>query len=107
LGPHLADTASGDFAAAGLLELKNQGKFSFRLRRRISIDGNYMSSDFHLDRYLARIGFQGKIKPDLATLAAIHAAHVDAIAFDGLDPFLGRPVGLELASVQAKLVDSR
>jgi N-hydroxyarylamine O-acetyltransferase len=66
-----------------------------------------MSSDFHLDRHLARIGFQGKIKPDLATLAAIHAAHVDAIAFDGLDPFLGRPVGLELASVQAKLVDSR
>jgi N-hydroxyarylamine O-acetyltransferase len=66
-----------------------------------------MSNDFRLTNYLARIGFDGKIGPDLATLAAIHAAHVNAIPFEGLDPFLRRPVKLDLASVQEKLVDSR
>ena len=66
-----------------------------------------MSGDFQLDRYLARIGFKGAARPDLGTLTAIHAAQVDAIPFEGLDPLLGRPVKLDLASVQAKLVNSR
>jgi N-hydroxyarylamine O-acetyltransferase len=66
-----------------------------------------MSSEFQLDKYLARIGFGGRIAPDLATLAAIHAAHVNAIPFEGCDPLLRRPVKLDLASVQEKLVDSR
>jgi hypothetical protein len=35
-----------------------------------------MSSEFRLENYLVRIGFGGTIGPDLATLAAIHAAHV-------------------------------
>ncbi|HWK45861.1 MAG TPA: arylamine N-acetyltransferase [Stellaceae bacterium] len=62
---------------------------------------------FRLHRYLARIGCDGTIGPDLATLSAIHAAHVNAIPFEGIDPLLGRPVSLDLASVQEKLVDSR
>jgi N-hydroxyarylamine O-acetyltransferase len=66
-----------------------------------------MSSEFRLDNYLARIGIDGTIGPDLATLAAIHAAHVNAIPFEGCDPLLRRPVKLDLASVQEKLVDSR
>jgi N-hydroxyarylamine O-acetyltransferase len=66
-----------------------------------------MSIEFRLDKYLARIGISGKVTPDLATLAAIHAAHVNAIPFEGLDPFLRRPVKLDLVSVQEKLVDSR
>ena len=66
-----------------------------------------MTKDFRLDAYLARIGFGGAPAPDLATLAAIHAAHVNAIPFEGLDPLFGRPVKLDLASLQDKLVDSR
>jgi N-hydroxyarylamine O-acetyltransferase len=66
-----------------------------------------MSNEFRLDDYLARIGYRGALKPDLATLAAIHAAHTDAIPFEGMNPLLGRPVRLDLPSVQAKLVDSR
>ncbi|CCE11482.1 putative Arylamine N-acetyltransferase [Bradyrhizobium sp. STM 3843] len=66
-----------------------------------------MSDEFHLDNYLARIGYRGPLKPDLATLAGLKAAHLDAIAFEALDPLLGRPVHLDLASVQQKLVDSR
>jgi len=66
-----------------------------------------MSHEFRLERYLARVGFHGTIGPDLATLAALHAAHVDAIPFESLDPLLRRPVNLDLAAVQEKLVDAR
>jgi len=66
-----------------------------------------MSNEFRLDNYLARIDFHGKIEPNLATLSAIHAAHVDAIPFEGIDPLLRRPVNLDIASLQSKLVDSR
>ncbi|MBV8408801.1 MAG: arylamine N-acetyltransferase [Alphaproteobacteria bacterium] len=66
-----------------------------------------MSDTLRLDNYLARIGRSGEIAPDLATLARLHAAHVDAIPFESFDPLLRRPVPLDLASLQAKLVDSR
>jgi N-hydroxyarylamine O-acetyltransferase len=63
--------------------------------------------EFRLDAYLARIGFRGTIEPNFATLAALHTLHVNAIPFESLDPLLGRPVNLDLASLQRKLVDSR
>ncbi|MGV7219248.1 arylamine N-acetyltransferase family protein [Bradyrhizobium sp. UFLA05-112] len=66
-----------------------------------------MSHEFHLDNYLARIGHPGAVKPDLATLRALHRAHVNAIPFEGLNPLLRWPVLLDLPTVQAKLVDSR
>jgi N-hydroxyarylamine O-acetyltransferase len=66
-----------------------------------------MPNDFRLHNYLTRIGFGGPVGPDLSTLAAIHAAHVDAIPFEGLDPLLRRPVKLDLASVQEKLAGGR
>ncbi len=66
-----------------------------------------MSNEFRLSNYLTRIGVREPIEPGLATLSAIHAAHVDAIPFEGFDPLLRRPVNLDLASVQDKLVDSR
>lgn len=66
-----------------------------------------MSPEFHLDNYLARIGVRGAIAPDLSTLAALHAAHVDAIPFESLDPLLRRPIMLDSASLQEKLVGSR
>lgn len=62
---------------------------------------------FNLDAYLARIGCRGALAPDLATLARLHSHHVNAIPFEGLDPLLGRPVRLDLASLQAKLVCAR
>ena len=65
------------------------------------------AGDFSLKDYLARIGFKGEPGPDLATLAALHSAHVAAIPFESLDPFLGRPVSLDLASIQAKMVHGR
>jgi N-hydroxyarylamine O-acetyltransferase len=66
-----------------------------------------MTADFRLDKYLERIGFRGTARPNLDTLTALHAAQVGAIPFECLDPFLRRPVKLDLASLQAKLVDTR
>ena len=69
--------------------------------------GGLVPHEFRLHDYLARIGVRGKVEPDLPTLSAIHAAHVDAIPFEGLDPLLRRPVKLDIASLQEKLVDGR
>jgi N-hydroxyarylamine O-acetyltransferase len=69
--------------------------------------GPMMSGEFRLNNYLERIGYDGAIEPDLKTLSALQAAHLAAIPFEGIDPLLRRAVKLDLASVQAKLVDSR
>ena len=66
-----------------------------------------MAGDFDLDAYFARIGFGGSAGPNLATLTALHAAHVAAIPFESLDPLFGRPVKLDLDSLQAKMVGRR
>lgn len=61
---------------------------------------------FDLDAYLKRIGAAAG-PATLQTLQSLHAAHAGAIPFEGLDPFCGRPVKLDLASLQAKLVQNR
>ena len=58
-----------------------------------------------LDAYFKRIGYDGPRQPTLATLRALHNLHPQAIPFENLDPLLGRPVKLDAASLQAKLVD--
>lgn len=63
--------------------------------------------DFDLARYLARIGHEGPVVADLATLRAIHVAHVGAIAFENLDIQMGLPIRLEPAAIVAKLVEGR
>src|SRR5579864_1891605 len=64
-----------------------------------------MDGEFRLQDYLGRIGYDGPLAADLATLKALQSAHLDAIPFEALDPYLRRPVKLDLASIQAKLVD--
>jgi N-hydroxyarylamine O-acetyltransferase len=62
---------------------------------------------FDIQAYLARTGFGGPLRPDLATLAALHAAHTASIPFENLDIQLGRPIRLDTASLEAKLVAGR
>jgi N-hydroxyarylamine O-acetyltransferase len=59
-----------------------------------------------LDAYFARIGYGGPRDPTLETLRALHNLHPQAIPFENLDPLLGRPVKLDPASLQAKLVEA-
>jgi N-hydroxyarylamine O-acetyltransferase len=62
--------------------------------------------DLDLDAYFARIAYDGPRTPTLATLRRLHALHPQAIAFENLTPLLGRQVSLELADIEAKLVQA-
>lgn len=61
----------------------------------------------HLDSYFERIGYSGPRSPTLETLCALQAQHPCAIPFENLDTLAGRPVLLDLASLERKLVQSR
>lgn len=60
-----------------------------------------------LGSYQARIGHAGPLRPDLATLRALHAIHPDAIPFENLDVLTGRGIDLAPAAVDAKLIGRR
>jgi len=66
-----------------------------------------VSDSFDLSAYLARIGFRGASRPDLATLRSLHRAHIEAIPFENLDIQMGRPIELDATSLQTSLVSRR
>lgn len=57
-----------------------------------------------LAAYLARIGFAGEARADLETLTAIHRAHVESIAWECIDCFLGRPTNRDPRAAFDKIV---
>jgi N-hydroxyarylamine O-acetyltransferase len=57
-----------------------------------------------LPAYLRRIGYAGPLAPTPALLEALHLAHATHIPFENLDILLGRPIRLDLDSLQAKIV---
>lgn len=63
--------------------------------------------ELDLDAYLTRIGYGGETKPDVATLYALHRAHLASIPFENLEVVLGRPVLLDVAALQDKMVRRR
>jgi N-hydroxyarylamine O-acetyltransferase len=70
----------------------------------ISSDGSRLD----LSAYLRRIGLEGAIgEPDLEQLRRLQAAHLEAVPFENFDQRLGRPVLLDLASLQDKIVRRR
>lgn len=60
-----------------------------------------------LPAYLERIGYSGSLEPTQPVLEALHLAHATHIPFENLDILLGRPIRLDLESLQAKLVRAR
>jgi N-hydroxyarylamine O-acetyltransferase len=60
--------------------------------------------EFDLAAYTSRIGYDGPIAANLTVLRALHELHPQAIAFENIDPFLHRPVDLELGTLQRKLL---
>lgn len=66
-----------------------------------------MAETIDLDGYLRRIGYSGPATPTLETLRAVHLRHALTIPFENLDAFLRRPVPLDLAALERKLVRDR
>src|SRR5262245_13654952 len=62
------------------------------------------SSQLDLQAYLHRIRYAGDLRPSYPVLAGLHLAHATHIPFENLDILLGRPIRLDLESLQAKLV---
>ena len=63
-----------------------------------------MEGSIDLEAYFARIGYVGPCEASLAVLTDLQRLHVQAIPFESLDPFLGRPVRIDAASLERKLV---
>jgi N-hydroxyarylamine O-acetyltransferase len=61
----------------------------------------------NLAAYLDRIGHSGSVAPDLATLRAVHRAHLYAIPYENFDVQLGRPVTTDPIAAFDKLVTRR
>ena len=57
-----------------------------------------------LDAYFKRVGYDGPRTRALETLRELHRLQPQVIAFENLDPLLKRPVRLDPASLEAKLV---
>jgi N-hydroxyarylamine O-acetyltransferase len=57
-----------------------------------------------LHAYLGRIGLAATGAPSLTLLRSVIARHTGSIPFENLDIVLGRPIRLDIGSVQAKLV---
>ena len=63
-----------------------------------------MADSIDLDAYFERIGYSGPRAATLDVLKALHALHPAAIAFENLDPLLGRRIHLEPRVLEKKLV---
>ena len=68
--------------------------------------GSSPGRELDLGRYLRRIGYAGDLSPGPALLGALAAHHTAAIPFENLDPLLRVPVRLDLAWLQAKMIDA-
>ncbi len=60
-----------------------------------------------LDAYFRRIEYTGERKPSVAVLMDLHLAHATHIPFENLDVMLGRPIRIDLGSIEAKLVHNQ
>ncbi|MDD3836962.1 MAG: arylamine N-acetyltransferase [Phenylobacterium sp.] len=60
-----------------------------------------------IDAYLARIGYAGELNANLATLRALHRAHLLAVPYENLDVQLGRPLTTDPAAAFDKIVRRR
>src|SRR5438552_14153171 len=74
---------------------------------RAMTDGGENLARFDLDAYLRRIEYGGELRPSAGALQALHAAHATHIPFENLDILLGRPILIDVGSVQNKLVTLR
>jgi arylamine N-acetyltransferase len=53
------------------------------------------TAELDVDGYLRRLGITGPVTPDVATLHALHAAHVERVAYEVLELHLGRSTTID------------
>lgn len=65
------------------------------------------SGELDLRAYLERVGYAGDLQPSVDVLHALHLVHATHIPFENLDVLQRKPIRLDLASLEAKLVTER
>lgn len=65
------------------------------------------AQNFDLNRYLARIGFEGEAKADLATLTELMRLQLRSVPFENLDVQAGQVVSLVPEDIVQKIVTQR
>jgi N-hydroxyarylamine O-acetyltransferase len=65
------------------------------------------AASIDLDAYLGRIGYEGPREASLEVLRDLQRLHPKALPFENIDPFLHRPVRLDAASLERKMVRGR
>jgi len=60
---------------------------------------------FDQEAWLRRIGYDGPRAPTLDTLRGVLLAHATAISYETIDPLLGRPPSLEVATLARNMLD--
>jgi N-hydroxyarylamine O-acetyltransferase len=65
-----------------------------------------MAATLDLDAYFRRIGYSGEPSTSLETLRGLQLRHTETLAFENLNPLLGWPVLLDIASLERKLIHS-
>ncbi|MFI6449362.1 arylamine N-acetyltransferase [Kitasatospora sp. NPDC050543] len=58
-----------------------------------------------LEKYFARIGWDGEPTPTSTTLRSLHHAHVLGLPFENIDVVVGSVPSLDITDLQAKLVE--
>ncbi|MEW5786795.1 MAG: arylamine N-acetyltransferase [Pseudomonadota bacterium] len=66
-----------------------------------------LAGNFNLYTYLQRIGHQGPVHADLATVAALMAGQLRSIPFENLDVRAGKGISLVPEDIFAKLIQRR
>jgi N-hydroxyarylamine O-acetyltransferase len=64
----------------------------------------WRGDEFDLDAYFSRIGFSDERVPTVQTLAALHRGHTTSIPFENLEIMLGRPIILDLDTLQDRMI---
>ena len=68
---------------------------------------NWHGDELDLDALLARIGYAGERSATPEVLGALHRAYTTTLPFENLEIMLGRPILLDLESLQDKLIRRR
>ncbi|WP_280420995.1 arylamine N-acetyltransferase family protein [Nocardia carnea] len=68
---------------------------------------HWNGDEVDLDAYLARIGFEGERTPTPTTLRSLVYLHTTTFPFENLEILLGRPILLDVDSLQDKMVRRR
>ena len=63
-----------------------------------------LEKTFNLTDYCQRIGFEGELRPDLATVQALMQHQLRTVPFENLDVLAGKPISLNPADMVVKII---